>query len=90
MHNHMPPSKNWVARFISGDFSTRIAPRLGRIKTVITPEIIEQIQELIANNCRISAKSITEKLEISRDGVGSIIMKIWSCEKSPRICFPNV
>jgi len=31
--------KNWVAQFKRGDFSTCGAPRLGRPKTVTTPEI---------------------------------------------------
>ena len=29
--------KNWVAQFKRGDFSTRVAPRPGRHKTVATP-----------------------------------------------------
>ena len=48
--------KNWVARFKCGDFSTCDAPRPGRPTTVNTPEIIEQIQELILEDSRISAK----------------------------------
>ena len=39
--------KNWVAQSKRGDFSTCDAPRPGRSKTVTTPEIIEQILELI-------------------------------------------
>ena len=39
--------KNWVAQFKRGDFSTCNAPRPGRHKTVTTPEIIDQIHELI-------------------------------------------
>jgi len=46
-----PPSyatvKNWVAQFKRGDFSTCDAPCPGRPKTVITPEIIDKICELI-------------------------------------------
>jgi len=40
---------------------------------VTTPEIIDQIHELILEDHRISAKSITEQLGISRERVGSII-----------------
>jgi len=53
--------KNWVAQFKRGDFSTSDAPRPGRPKTVTTPEIIDQIHELILEDRRISAKSIAEQ-----------------------------
>jgi len=52
--------KNWVAQFKRGDFSTCDAPCPGRPKTVTTPEIIDQIHELILEDRRISAKSIPE------------------------------
>ena len=52
--------KNWVAQFKRSDFSTCDAPRPGRHKTVTTPDIIEQIHELILEDRRISAKSIAE------------------------------
>jgi len=62
-----------VVQFKRGDFSTCVAPRSGRTETVTTPEIIEQIHELILKGRRISAKSIVEQLGISRERVGSII-----------------
>jgi len=65
--------KNWVAQFKRGEFSTCDAPRPGRHKTVTTPEIIDQIQELILEDRRISAKSIAEQLGISHERAGSII-----------------
>jgi len=65
--------KNWVAQFKRGDFSTCDAPHPGRPKTVTTPEIIDQIHELILEDRRISVKSIPEQLDISREWVGSII-----------------
>jgi len=65
--------KNWVAQFKRGDFSTCDAPRSGRPKRVTTPEIIDQIHELILEGRRISAKSIAEQLGISRERFGSII-----------------
>jgi len=62
-----------VAQF-KRDFSTYDSPRPGRPKTVTTPEIIDQIHELILEDRRISAKSIAEQL-------GN--MKIWTCGSSP-------
>jgi len=65
--------KNCVAQFKHGDFSTCDVPDPGRPKTVTTPEIIDQIHELILKDRQISAKSIAEQLGISREWVGSII-----------------
>ena len=56
--------KNWVVQFKRGDFSTCDEPRPGQPKRVTTPEIIDQIHELILEDCRISAKSIAEHLGI--------------------------
>jgi len=53
---HAPPYatiKNWVAQFKHADFSTCDVPRPGRPKTVTTPEIIDQIHELILEDHRI-------------------------------------
>ena len=65
--------KNWVAQFKRGDFSTCVASRPGRHKTVYNPEIIDQIQEIILEDLRISTKSIAEQLSKLRECVGSII-----------------
>ena len=59
--------------FKRGDFSTCNEHRPGRPKTVTTPEIIDKIHEPILEDRRISDKSITEQLGISRERVGSII-----------------
>jgi len=42
---------------------------------VTTPEVIDQIHELILDGRRISAKSTAAQLGISRERVGSIIHK---------------
>jgi hypothetical protein len=44
--------KNWVAQFKRGDFFTGDAPCHGRLKTLTTPEIIDQIHELILDDRR--------------------------------------
>ena len=69
----MPPSKTVSPSLNVVIFFTCDAPRPGRPKTVNTPEIIDQIHELILEDHLISAKSIAEQLGISRERVGSII-----------------
>jgi len=65
--------KNLVAQFKRGNFSTCDAPRPGITKTVTTPEFIDQICRVTLEDHRISAKSVSEQLGISREQVGSII-----------------
>jgi len=74
--------KNWVAQIKRGNFSTCVAPRTGLSKTVTTPEIIDQIHELILEDGWISVKSIDEQLGISVSGLGPSFMKIWTCQSS--------
>jgi hypothetical protein len=47
----------------------------GRHKTVTTPEIIDQIHELIFEDGRISSKSIAEQLGNSREPGWYIILE---------------
>ena len=65
-------AENWVAKFKLVDFSTCHVPPPGRPKTVTTPEIIDEIHDLILEGRRISAKSVAEKLRISRQRVGFV------------------
>ena len=75
----------WVAQFKRGDFSTYVAPRPGRPKTVSTPQIIDEIHGLILEDRRIKAKSIDEQLGISRERVGPIILEDLDMRKlSPK------
>ena len=61
--------KNWLAQFKRGDFSTCVASRTGRPKTLTTPEITDQIHEIILEDRRISAISVAEQLGISQERV---------------------
>jgi len=73
--------KNWLAQFKHGDFSTCVVPCPGRPKTVTTPEIIDQIHELILEDRRILAKSIADQPGISCKWVGSIIYEDVDTQK---------
>ena len=69
MHHRIPPSKTGWPSLNVVIFSTCDVPRPGRPRTVTTPEIIDQIHEIILEARRISAKSIAEQLGISRERV---------------------
>ena len=58
-------------------------------KRVTTPEIIDQIQEIILEDRRISVKSIAEQLGISRERVGSIIHEDLDMRKLSAKWFPK-
>lgn len=73
--------KKWCANFQRGDFATEDAARSGRPSTVTTPEIVDQVHDMILTNRRISAKVIAETLEISRERVGSIIHEHLDMQK---------
>ena len=62
-----------MAQYKCDGFYTCIAPRPRRPKTVTIPVNIDQIQDIITEDRRISAKSIVELLSVSRERVGSII-----------------
>jgi len=81
--------KNWVTQFKRDEFSTCDAPRSGRTKTVTTPEIIDQIHQLILEDRRISAKSIAEQMGISRVWVGSIIHEDLDMRKLSAMWVPK-
>ena len=49
-------------------------------KILTTPEIIDEIHELILEDRWISDKLIADQLGIAREWVGSIITKIWHAE----------
>jgi len=78
-----------VAQFKRGDFSTCVAPRPGRPKTVSNPEIIEKIHELMLDDHQISAKSIAEQLGISHEGVGSMNHEDLDKRKISTKCVPK-
>ena len=79
MHHRMPPSKTgWPS------LNVVIFPPVLRLvldPKLTTPEITDQIHELILEDRRISAKSIAEQLGISREWVGSIIHEDLDMQK---------
>ena len=88
MHHRRPPSKTGWPSFDVVIFSPVLRLVLDD-KTVTFPEIIDQIHELILEDCRISAKSIAEQLSISREWDGSIIHEDLDIRKFSVKWFPK-
>ena len=59
----------WVNEFKHGRTSTRDEPRSGRSVEAVTPEIMENVHDIILNNRRVKGKEIVEAIGISHDTV---------------------
>ena len=73
--------KSWLAQVTRRDFSTCVAPHPGRLKTVTTPEIIDEFRLIVLEDRRYSTKSIAKHLGISRKRVRSIINEDLDMQK---------
>jgi len=72
--------KTWVAQFKSVDFSTCDAPHPGRLKTVTTPEIIDQIHELIWKTAGFRLNQYLSNWASHVSGLGPSFMKFGHAE----------
>ena len=89
MHHHMSPSKTGWPSLNMVIFPAVMRLVLDDPKQVTTPEIIDQIHELILEDHQISAKSIAEQLCISHERVGSIIHEDLDMRKLSTKCVPK-
>jgi len=52
-------------------------PREGRPKSATTPEIIEQVHDMVLDDKQMKVCEIAEAIGISKERVGYIFMKNW-------------
>jgi histone-lysine N-methyltransferase SETMAR len=65
--------KKWAAEFKRGRTSLENDPREGRPKIATTPEIIEQVHDMLLDNQRMKVREIAETIGISKERVGYIL-----------------
>jgi histone-lysine N-methyltransferase SETMAR len=65
--------KKWAAEFKRDRTSLVDDPREGRPKSATTPEIIEQVHDMILDDQRMKVREIAETIGISKDSVGYIL-----------------
>jgi histone-lysine N-methyltransferase SETMAR len=65
--------KKWAAEFKRGRTSLEDDPREGRPKSATTPEIIEQVHNMVLDDRRMTVREIAETIGISKERVGFIL-----------------
>jgi len=65
--------KKWAAEFKRGRTSLEDDPREGRPKSATTPEIIEQVHDMVLYDRRMEVREIAETIGISKERVGYIL-----------------
>jgi transposase len=65
--------KKWVAEFNRGRTGLEDDPREGRPKSATTPEIIEQVRDMLLGDWQIKVREIAETIGISKERVGYIL-----------------
>ena len=65
--------KKWVAEFKRGHTSLEDDPHEGRPKSATTPEIIEQVHNMVLDDLQIKVREIAETIGISKERVGCIL-----------------
>jgi histone-lysine N-methyltransferase SETMAR len=77
VYGNSPPSfstiKKWAAKFKRGRTSLEVDPHEGRPKSATTPEITEQVHNMILDDRWIKVHEIAETIGISRERVGCIL-----------------
>ena len=71
----------WHKRFKEGRESVRDDERCGRSKEVRTPELVDQIKNLMDKECRVSIETISAQFDVSVGTVHTIIHKEWKMRK---------
>jgi histone-lysine N-methyltransferase SETMAR len=65
--------KKWAAEFKHGRTTLEDDPRKGRAKSATTPEIIEQVHDMVLDDRRMKVREIVETICISKERVGYIL-----------------
>jgi len=82
--------KKWAAKFKRGRTSLEDDPREGRPKSATTPEIIEQMHDMVLDDRRMKVREIADTIGISKKRVGYILheeldMKKLCTRRVPRL-----
>ncbi|GBM47827.1 Putative uncharacterized protein FLJ37770 [Araneus ventricosus] len=80
----------WFKRFKNGKEDVKDEPRSGRPPTSTTPDNIERVRRMLADDRRLSLKMIAEELKISLNSVSNIIHEHLQKRKKNVYAFPSL
>ena len=66
---------DWFKRFRDGKETTEDEPRSGRPSTSRTPDMIERVRQMLAQDRRMNLRLMAEELGISKDTVHTIVRR---------------
>jgi transposase len=73
--------KKWAAEFKRGRTSLEGDPREGHPKSATTPDIIEQVHDIVLDDRRMKVRKIAETVGISKERVGYILQEELDTKK---------
>jgi histone-lysine N-methyltransferase SETMAR len=79
--------KKLAAEFKRGRTSLEGDPREGRPKNATTPEIIEQVHDMVLDDRWMKVREIAETIGISKERVGNILHEELDITLSVSVCF---
>ncbi|GBL97478.1 Putative uncharacterized protein FLJ37770 [Araneus ventricosus] len=79
----------WFKRFRDGKEDVEDEPRSGRPPTSTTPDNIERVRRMLADDRRLSLRMIAEELKISLDSMRNIIHEHLQKRKKKVYAFPT-
>ncbi|GBN13410.1 Putative uncharacterized protein FLJ37770 [Araneus ventricosus] len=80
----------WFKRFRDGKEDVKDEPRSGRPPTSTTPDNIERVPRMLADDRRLSLRMIAEELKISLDSVSNIIHEHLQKLKKKVYAYPTL
>jgi transposase len=78
--------KKWAAEFKRGRTSLEGDPREGSPKSATTPEIIQQVHDMVLDDRRMKVHEISETIGISKERVGYILDMKKPCARWVPCC----
>jgi histone-lysine N-methyltransferase SETMAR len=82
--------KKWVARFKSGNESTKDGARTGRPTSSVNEDHVKQVESMVLNDRRVTVRHVAETLRISIGSAETILTNHLSMKKVSARCVPRM